>query len=367
MDILTAVRHCFSADYAEAREKFRNSCRAYGVEPKAYVNPNRGPLGEELTTDAAWFGPKDAKKVLVTIAGTHGVEGFTGSGGQIDWLCSGGPLTLPEGVAALHIHAINPHGFAWLRRVTEEGVDLNRNHVDFSKPLPANAGYDELADALLPSELSGPVFEQAEAKIAAYKEKHGLWKFSEARGGGQYKHPTGFFFGGFGPTWSRQTTEKIVADFGVKNANLVCVIDYHTGLGPFGYGEPICNHPVDGVAVNRGKAWFGQSVTEPLLGTSSSTAKSGLSEFGWEFLLGEKVTFVALEYGTYTPEEGRRALREDHWLHAYTNVDWNDPETKRIKAQIRRQYYPDTPDWKEMVLYRSRQILRQAQDGLAAS
>ena len=37
------------------------------------------------------------------------------------------------------------------RRVTHENVDLNRNWVDFSRPLPDNPGYDELADAAVPS------------------------------------------------------------------------------------------------------------------------------------------------------------------------------------------------------------------------
>ena len=81
--------------------------------------------------------------LLVTISATHGVEGFCGSGAQVDWLTLGGPEQLPAGVAALMVHAINPHGFAWLRRVTEEGVDLNRNFVDFTAPLPENAG-DEM-------------------------------------------------------------------------------------------------------------------------------------------------------------------------------------------------------------------------------
>ena len=37
--------------------------------------------------------------------------------------------------AVLLVHAINPHGFAWSRRVTQENVDLNRNFlVDFTAP-----------------------------------------------------------------------------------------------------------------------------------------------------------------------------------------------------------------------------------------
>ena len=107
-------------------------------------------------------------------------------------------------------------------------------------------------------------------------------------------------------------------------------------------------------------------MTEPANGTSSSVPKVGLNEYGWESALGEALTFVALEYGTYTPERGRLVLREDHWLHASSNVDWTAPETRRIKRQIRDHFYPDMDDWREMVLFRSRQVVRQATAGLAA-
>ena len=106
-------------------------------------------------------------------------------------------------------------------------------------------------------------------------------------------------------------------------------------------------------------------MTEPAAGTSSSVPKVGLNEWGWETALGERLTFVALEYGTFPPESGRLVLREDHWLHAYSNVEWEAPETQRIKRQIREHFYPDSDDWREMVLFRSRQMVRQATEGLA--
>ena len=95
----------------------------------------------------------------MTISATHGVEGFCGSGLQVDWLARKGPAALPGDTAALFVHAINPYGFAWLRRVTDEGNDLNRNYVDHGKPYPENPGYIEIADALVPPSLSGPEFE----------------------------------------------------------------------------------------------------------------------------------------------------------------------------------------------------------------
>jgi len=168
---------CFSADYAEARGKFLATAR---------------DGGEALATDVAWIGSTAVKRVLTLQSATHGVEGFAGSGAILDFLRAGSARDLPSGVAVMLIHAINPHGFAWLRRVTEEGVDLNRNFVDFSKPLPENPGHDELVDAFAPRELSGPVFEAAEARIAAYRAKVGELKFRAARSSGQYRHPHGF-------------------------------------------------------------------------------------------------------------------------------------------------------------------------------
>ncbi|MBM3600872.1 MAG: DUF2817 domain-containing protein [Alphaproteobacteria bacterium] len=370
LDAIPFSFSCFPRDYSDARAKFRAAAQAAGGKLATYANPNRGPHGEDLATDTAWFGPAGAARVLVTISATHGTEGFCGSGAQVDWLNADGPARLPAGVAALFVHAINPHGFAWIRRVTEEGVDLNRNHVDFSQKLPANPGYDELRDAFLPRALEDPVFEAAEAKIAAWRKAHGDKEFQIARSGGQYVHPEGIFFGGTGPTWSRRTIERIVADNELIARELIGVVDYHTGLGPYGYGEPICGHHPDTVMVNRAKRWYGESVTEPALGTSSSVPKVGLNEYGWERMVGDKVTFIALEYGTFSPERGRRAMREDHWLHAYGprvdgRIDWNAPDTQRIKKTLRRQYYPDTDEWREMVLWRSRQILRQALAGLA--
>ena len=80
MDTLAAARTCFSGDYAESRRRFRRAAKARGAELRSYPNPHRGPLGESLATDCAWLGPRNAKRVLVLISGTHGVEGFCGAG-----------------------------------------------------------------------------------------------------------------------------------------------------------------------------------------------------------------------------------------------------------------------------------------------
>ena len=357
MNLEAAARRVFAETYAEARTRLIAAAALRGASIKPYLNPNRGPDGGEIATDTLWLGPKDADNVLVMVSATHGVEGFPGSAAEIDWLLENGGRDLPDGVAVLIVHAINPYGFAWLRRVTEENVDLNRNFVDFSQPLPENPGYDELADAFVPSALDEATLMEADARVLAYETKHGRKELMKARTGGQYKHKGGMFYGGTEPTWSRRTLEALIADYDLPERELVAVLDYHTGLGPYGYGEPICGHTPGSINVERAKTWYGPSVTQPDLGTSSSVPKVGLAEHGWMNALGASVSCVALEFGTYPPSNGLRVLRQDHTLHNVGPVDWESEETRRIKEDIRTHFAPRYPDWQEMVIFRCRQMI----------
>ena len=364
MDLLTSVSESFSETYGEARDKLMAALSQTGAARAAYDNPNRGPSGESLTTDTAWIGPQDAGRVMVVVSATHGVEGFSGSGVQIDWLHDRGPDRLPDDTAVLLVHALNCHGFAWWRRVTEEGCDLNRNFVDFTKPLPENPGHDALADAFVPDSLDTPTLEVAETRIAAWRAEHGETAFQRARKAGQYKHPKSMFYGGTEPSWARRALERIFDDYRLGARRLVCVVDVHTGLGPFGYGEPICGHPRGSVGLERVLDMYGQSTGLPAEGTSVSIPLNGTQRAFWQPRLGDGYTYICLEFGTYHTDRGRRALRADHWLHNSGPVNWDDPLAQEIKTEMKTHFHPGTPDWKEMVLWRSRQVLRQTLEGL---
>lgn len=101
----------FSQDFVSARTLFRKAAATAGAQLESHSYPIPGPRGEDLSTEVAWIGPPDAKKVLVTVSGTHGVEGFCGSAAQVDWLNRGEAARLPASTAAMLVHAINPFGF----------------------------------------------------------------------------------------------------------------------------------------------------------------------------------------------------------------------------------------------------------------
>lgn len=356
--------HSFAADYSEAREKFLASARIAGATTHRYDNPTKGPKGESLSTDVARLGADDASKIVVTISSTHGVEGYCGSGFQVDWLASVGLAGLPRDTAALFVHAINPYGFAWTRRVTEEGNDLNRNYVDHGKRYPVNEGYLQIADYLVPADMSEKGVASADAALAAYRKKSGDVAYFRAVSGGQYSHPDGMFFGGGGPCWSNRTLHAIVDKY-LKGRSDVAVIDFHTGLGPYGYGEPITHYDIDTPASRRVRAFWGESVTESKRGQTASQARDGLGHYGLNRVLVEpetRLTMCTLEFGTFDRERGQKAFRADHWLHKYGDPLGKDAGP--VRAAMRRQFYPDTHDWKEAVLFRGHQLVRQAIAGI---
>lgn len=359
---MSASRY-FSATYAEARDRFRATAGAAGGTLEALANPGKGPDGGALSTDAAWFGPRDPERALVLVSGTHGVEGFCGSGAQIGWIAGGGPKRLPTGMGALVIHAINPHGFAWLRRVTEDNVDLNRNFIDFTKKLPQSPAYDEIADAICPKDWSGAGRAAADKVLDAYAAKHGERGLQAAITGGQYTHADGVFYGGKGPTWSRRTLLDLVRRH-LGRARHVAMIDLHTGLGPYGYGELICPHPADSPITRRSEAWFGKEMTVPARGNSTSAVIVGTLGNGLQTALPQaEVTDIGLEYGTLPQKDVLLSLRADNWLHLYGELD--SPLGRDIKRKIRDAFYQDKDDWKEMILARALDVIGRTADNLA--
>ena len=362
---MVSVTECFSESYAEARPKFCAAAAAAGGALRSRLNPHaRGPNGEALFLDTAWFGPADAENVLVLIAGTHGVEGHCGSGAEIAWMRHGGAARLGPRTAALLIHAINPYGFAWTRRVTEDNVDLNRNFVDHDKAYPANEGYLALADAILPRAWNDAAQAETDRVFAAYAQAHGAFALQGALSSGQYSHPDGIFFGGHKPTWSNRTVRAIARDH-LSSARRVAVIDFHTGLGPFGHGELICAVPPTAKSFARAKAWYGDEMTSPEGGTSTSAVVVGIMTDAFpQELPDAEVTAIAVEYGTYPVPDVLGAVRADNWLHH--RGDPGSAQGKALKANMKERFFPAGEKWRDMVWTRAEQTIGWALAGLAA-
>lgn len=359
------ITNYFARDYRAARAKFLEAADAAGARVESFENPAVGPDGATLFTDVARFGDDAADRVMVANSATHGVEGFCGSGALVGWLRSAAHRRLPANVRAVLIHAINPHGFAWLRRVTEDNVDLNRNFVDHGAPYPENADYDPLHPVLVPDSWDDASLAAAATMLAEHAERHGALAMQAAVSRGQYAHPDGMFYGGRAATWSNRTFRTILAQVAAGAAH-VAFLDFHTGLGPYGTADLISAGVPGTPYGDRLKAWYGEGLSSPTLGNSTSVPLFGfIANAVRQGCPDAVVTSITLEFGTYPLERVLLAIRADNWLHARGVV--GSDLGRGIKAEIRQAFYPDEDDWKELVYLRSRQIMRRAVAGLAAA
>jgi hypothetical protein len=353
----------FSGSYKEAREKFLD---AAGARVTSYTHPQKGPDGEELALDVAWLGAPDAERVFAVGCGTHGIEGYPGSAALTHWLRGGGAKRIPAGSAVAFFHAHNPWGFAHKTRVTEENVDLNRNFVDFSAPLPENPGYHEVHRAVTP-----PTWD--ETSVAAvfrwldeYKRRVGEQAFSDSFNGGQYSHADGIYYGGAREQWSNGTFRLATKEH-LWNARKVAFMDLHTAIGPRYDHIYLCFHPAGSPGYERARAWWGERAVNRQGVTHKALAVyKGLLIDAFEAMLaGRELTTLVVEFGTLPREGAQRAGIMQRWLR------FHGPQQPDLAARLLPEYveayYPSEPRWRAAVLEQSADFLERGMRGISAS
>ena len=330
-----------STSYPVARRAFLAAAEAAGATIDTFEHPDRGPEGEALGIDVAELGPRDASTVVLVFSATHGVEGYCGSALQTHWLAHH-TAQRPDGIRVVNVHALNPFGMAWVRRVNEDNVDLNRNFVDWTQPPPANADYDGIADVVVPDEWTAEAQQRTMEVLLAVLEEWGYPKLQAVVSGGQYAHPRGVFYGGTGPVWSHRWLREWCAA-NLTAAQRVVIIDLHTGLGPWGHGELIASAAPGDPLFERALALWPDSKSM-LAGDSVSAVLAG----DWLNVADQlaphaEVTPICIEYGTVDGITVLQSLRADAWLHGYG--DPRGPQAPAIRAQVRAAFADDDPAW----------------------
>jgi hypothetical protein len=348
----------FPADYNHARDELRRLAQRSSRLRDVLALPVDGATGadgEALTTEILWLGPRPAQNVVVLISATHGVEGFVGAAVQNDLLLRlEQGYRLPENTAVLIIFALNPYGFSRCRRCDESGIDLNRNFVDFNRPLPANDGYEHLKEAIYCEDDA-----RRHVLFEAFRQQRGQTAYEIAISGGQYTDPHGPFFGGRGPAHGNKVIERIIEQYQLVR-NRLAVVDIHSGLGPYAHGEIINDHPLGSNGFRVANRWYGASAASPAAGDSSSVSKLGLLDYRWHALMAQHGCYVTLEFGSYRTQDLFDVVLRDHRV-------WKAGDPAAISssaAAMKAHFCPDDVYWRELVLIKSRQVIQQALEGL---
>ncbi len=345
-----------SSDYLTARHAFLTAAETRRASVTSYPHPLTGPNGESLTVDVAELGKPEAKKIILVVSGTHGVEGYCGSALQTEWLARHSE-NRPDDTRVILVHGFNPVGFAWVRRVNEDNVDLNRNFIDWNESPPMNADYQRIADLLVPVEFTEVEQQRTLNELFALAGEWGMDRFQAAVSSGQFTHPTGLFYGGTRPVWSHRWIRNW-ADTSLHDAEQLTIIDLHTGLGPWGFGELISSRPRAHTEFQRALHKWGE-VRSMVDGDSVSANIIG----DWLAITTElspsaAVTAVALEFGTVDLITVMLALRADAWLHSHG--DPTGPRAQQVRAQVRAAFADDDPKWIATCWERFHQVMNGA-------
>lgn len=357
----SSVLHSFSDSYGAARQLFRERAAAAGGELSEYAHPLTAPDGGALFVDIAYFGVRDADRIVFVSSGTHGVEGYCGSGIQSFLLADGIASRLPAGIGLVFVHAVNPWGFAWTRRVNEDNVDLNRNFLNHAAPYPANPDYDLLYDAVNLPSLDAAVVADSLARIQRFEQEQGWSAMYRALSGGQYRHPAGLQFGGTQPTWSNMTLRSIWDRY-ASEARVATLVDLHSGLGPRAVGMLLQTAPANSVADRLARAcWPDVIRSEPTQGTDAALASGLIGPAFVAALPRTAAVGLVLEFGTRDMTEVVQAVQAEHWLAAHGERE--TPEGRAILARMRDAFFLDELDWQQAVCARAREVVDQAAQG----
>ena len=201
--------------------------------------------------------PNGRAAQFIHSCGVHGVEAFAGSAIQLAWLTNRRPH-VDDDEALAFVHPVNPFGMAWVRRVNEHNVDLNRNCLAPGEAYSgAPNGYRRLHAFLNPTTGSSPDFFYA--KVAWLVGRFGMAALKQSIAAGQYEFPSGLFFGGT----SIEEAPRRVLDFmrtRLHDARRIVALDVHTGLGRYSTDTYLLDARTDQCVLTSVRRFFGDRV-----------------------------------------------------------------------------------------------------------
>lgn len=378
----------FSADYARARQRFRAEAGRLGMSLASHPIAARGPQGEALSIDVATVGAPRSRRVLVVSSGLHGVEGFFGSAVQLAWLAQFASVAdLPKTVRLVLVHALNPFGFAWLRRGNENNVDLNRNFLDergflagpeYRQSLAAYENFSSLLNPPAPPSVWEPFALKAAARIltAGWAARQrlpeqrrpsrpglaavwrlGLAELQKTLPVGQYRYREGLFFGG------EQTQESVAwlqaqLPAWVADAELTLQLDFHSGLGRW---ADYRLHVVDRQGSPRARwvaQYFGPARVEARAGEVAYGAHGTMAAYFRDRQVGGVYHGLTAEFGTYSGLRVLGALRAENQAHFF--ADPASANYDRAKRRLREAFVPASAGWRNAVLDQALALIDRA-------
>ena len=359
----------FHETYEENRKQFRRLAaslknRFDDVEIARYFVKSK--VDTDLSIDTVYIPAQNgARKLLIMSSGVHGMEGFTGSAVQRFFMNKVLDGDVLQNMGVLLIHAINPYGFKYERRVSENNVDMNRN-FDTNKDLLArkNDGYRGLYLFLNPEKkCHAGYFGNALffMKTVYYIFRHGMPTLRQSMLQGQYEFRRGIFYGGNDFEPQKEWLEQLILEK-TRGYESIFVIDIHTGLGERGKLHFLPGHVPDEKRITLLKEMFRDFQIDWQDPKKDFYPYSG----GFRDYIGKLIStdkrFIKMgfEFGTLDSQKSTGSVRSLHNMilenqgfhHGYKN----EKVKKSVKKRFREMFFPSSKIWRSHVIAQTSEV-----------
>lgn len=345
----------YSADYFEARERFRNAASDASAPLYALEVVPASETHDSLTIDVAFVGDPTAKRTLIVSSGVHGVETPLGAAVQLamldQWKRRPG-----DGYSIALLHAVNPYGFALRRRFNEDNIDLNRN---FLLADDNYVGAPRLASAF--RQILGPPsrpfrIATSTLRMGYLAARHGKRSFWETLPVGQYEHADWLFFGGKQLSRSGELLRDLLPCL-LGHSQEVVHIDFHTGLGRWANLELLLSERESTEGAHWWREHFAPHHVVESNQVSRYTVRGSFGRWMDELLPGAKYHYAAAEFGTYKPLQVVRSLAdENRWTRAVPNL----PTTHWSRRRLSEAFAPRDARWRLKCLTTGLEVVERA-------
>jgi len=358
----------YSNSYDSARIKFlkksKDLQKKYPASKIFQINvPSK--VDNNLFVDVLYLPSlKEKDKLLILSSGVHGIEGHVGSAIQLMFIDKFVCDSLLNKTGVLFIHSINPYGYKYNRRFSENNVDLNRNSstIDTLYNI-VNDGYPKVNDFINPKKKVntrslGNLFFTPKAIIKILKASMPVLRQAILQG--QYQFPDGLYYGGNNLEPQTVSLQPIISSI-CEPYKTIFEIDLHTGYGERGKLHFFPN-PVDSITKEQIETIFeGEHID---WGDSDGFYTVTGDFVGFIGQINEEKTYIPMtfEYGTLNTQKTSGSLKSIHImiLENQGNHFGYKKERDRIKVEndILEMFFPSSNNWKTTIMKKTDQIYK---------
>jgi hypothetical protein len=320
-----------------------------------------------LSIDWFWAEPRVKEHLIIVSTGEHGIEGYTGSAMLKLFMDDFAPRVNPENTGLLLVHAINPWGMKYNRKVNENGVDLNRNFTYDGVFDPTSNPFFLKLKGLLAPDYPVRSFDLETLSFALRTVRalttDGASALTYAALLGQYAEPKAMYYGGSIHEEGSVVMMELFRQ-ALESYQTIIHLDIHSGYGPR-YLMSITVVPLEPLNSALLSAKFNYPLV--LRGDHKEfyATHGDMTEYFYELRkdkFPDKHLFsCAFEFGTYGESliariRSLRTMVFESQLQAYGAKDPQAAE--KIRREFQELYFPAEQKWREKAVADGRQAFQ---------